>query len=491
MTSGPIPFTNLQESGFDELGGASPTAFNVVVDGKGVVSKRPGIQAATGVYSGVVDATGFDGAYVAQDGSVFATVGGGAERPIYRLSTVAAAALGGGLPPAGLRGSSRPVFAETEMLIVIAGGREMQKIEKAAFVSARLGGPPPIASHVISLSNRLLANDLQDDKTKVRYSDVALGTTTYAGHEVWSLGGVGTSGYFTAEVRPDEVVALADNTGEAWVFGQTTLQTFTADPETKFSPVSSIELGCGAPYSIVKDDDSFHWVDQKRRIVKSAGRGYEVESTSIQRTLDGMETTADAYGFQVADGFLDAMCWKFPTDGRTFVYQNGIGWGQWSGWSNTTNNWTPLIVGAVAISPIDGTTLVATTTGRVGQFSLDATTDFGDPIVARITTGYLNRDTSDWKQNKWVKLALRRGDSGETPGPQGFLKWRDRPGEWTGQIPVDFGSSGDREIVLTYNALGVYQYRQWQFEFSGAGQVSLVSATEEFEVLPQGSQRGT
>ena len=456
--------------------------MNVIVDGKGVMSKRPGLAAGSGLTSSVFDTDGLSGLYITKTGLALAVGAGVGERPIYRVTAAGASAIGSGISPSGLPGNGIPVFAETEMLVVVAGGRDIEKVELATLTSARLGGSPPIASHIISLSNRLLANDVFENKTRVRYSDVALGTTTYAGHEEWDMGGVGTSGYFTAEARPDDVVALAENTGEAFVFGTTTLQTFSPDPETQFAPVSTIELGCGAPYSIIKDDNAFHWMDSKRRLVKSDGRGYEVESDAIQKSIDDMTTASDAYGFKVQDGFLDATCWKFPTDGRTFVYQKGIGWGQWSGWAS--GNWSPLIVSAVAVSPLDGTCFVATTTGRVGAFSLDASTDFGDPIVARVTTGYLNRDTSKQKQCLNVRLALRRGTSGETPGPQGWLRWRDRPGAWTGNIPVDFGSSGDREIVLNYPSLGVYNYRQWQFEFSGTGQVSLVSAIEEFIVLP-------
>jgi hypothetical protein len=481
MSQAPIPFANVQESGYDELGGASPGAFNVVVDGRGVVRKRPGIAASSLVTSDVVDANGLVGVYVTYGGDVFAVGDSVGERPIYRITTASAVVLGGGAPPTGQYGNQRVVFAETEMLLLLAGGRDIQKVELATLNSARLGGPPPQSSHVIALSNRLLANDNLADKTKVRFSDIALGTTDYSNHEVWSLGGVGTSGYVTAEARPDNVVALAENTGEAFVFGTTTLQTFAPDAESVFAPLSTLELGCGAPYSIVKDDQAFHWVDSKRRIVKSDGRSYSVVSDGIQKTLDDIVVTSDAYGFQVKDGFLDVVGMKFDTDGRTFVYQKDVGWGQWAGWSG--GNWAPLSLAASCISPLDGTCMVATTAGKVGRFSLDATTDFDDPIVARITTGYVNRDTSSQKLCNWITLALRRGDSGSTPGPHAYLRWRDRPGEWAGEIPIDLGASGDREIVLTFHGLGVYRYRQWQFEFSGTGQVSLVSATEEFTVL--------
>ena len=480
--SEPVPFANFQESGLEELGGASPMAMNVVIDAKGVVTKRPGIRAAPGIYSGLVDANGINGIHVTKDGSVFAVGISGAERPIYRLTAGAAALVGSGLPPTGLRGSERPTFAETEMLLVIAGGREPQKVELATLTSSRLGGSPPISTHIASLSNRLLLNDIQNDKTKVRYSDVALGTSSFAGHEVWSLGGVGTSGYITAEARPDDVKAIVDNSGEIWVVGQTTIETFGPDPVTAFARISSMELGCSAPYSLAKYDDSYYWLDHKVRFVQSAGRGYQSISDPIQRTIDAIETTDDCFGYHVSLGFLDALAWTFPTDARTFVWQKDVGWGQWSGFSG--GNWSRFIVDCLTLSPMNGRPIVGTTTGYVGELSLDAATDLGDAIVARVTTGYLNRGTDNLKLNKWVRVVLRRGESGLTPGPQGFLRWRDRPGDAWSEIALDFGSSWDREVELTFHALGTYRYRQWEFEFGESPRLTLVSATEEFEVLP-------
>jgi hypothetical protein len=480
--SAAIPFADLQESGSSELGGASPQAINVIVDGKGVVSKRPGVGTSSLVTSSLVNAAGIDAIYMSNDGRVFAVATGVGERPIYRITAGSSMALSGGASPGGLRGSSRPLIAETEMLLVLAGGEEIEKVVLDGELSARLGGNPPQSTHVLALANRLLANDVFADKTKVRFSDVALGDTDYSGHEVWSLGGVGTSGYFTAESRPDNVVALAENTGEVFVFGQGTLQTFSPDAVLTFSPVATIEVGCSAPYSIVKVDGEFFWLDHKRRLVKSSGRGYSVISDAIQRTLDGMTTTDDAFGYHVTDGFLDAMVWTFPTDGRTFVWQKDIGWGQWSGWNG---NWSRFIVNAACLSPSDGTVLVGTTTGYVGELSLNATTDLGSTIRAQVTTGYLNRDTDAKKHCQCVRFSLRRGSVATTPGPQAYFGWRDRPGAWDARIPIDLGSSGDTEIVVEFRSLGVYRRRQWFFEFSGDSALSLVSADEEFEVLDQ------
>ena len=250
----PIAFVNQQASGWEELAGASPLAMNVMVDGRGCVRRRPGIRSYAGAPSTVVSATGITGIHGTRNRLLIAIGASGAERPIFSLSSGGYTILGGGLPPAGLRGTRRPVFAETEMLLVIAGGENLQKIELATATSSRLGGNPPFASHVVANHLRLLANDTVVDKAAVRFSDIAGGQTSFAGHEVWTYAGFGTSGYFTAEGKPDDVAALMENTNEVFVPGTGTIQVFQPDPTVTYAPVGTTELGTIASYSIIKVD---------------------------------------------------------------------------------------------------------------------------------------------------------------------------------------------------------------------------------------------
>src|ERR1043165_5194313 len=82
-----IDFSPKQDSSSEELGGASPYALNVIVDTNGVVSKRPGIKAYTGVApSAVIDATGISGLYATNDGQLFAVNNSPNHRSIYKIA---------------------------------------------------------------------------------------------------------------------------------------------------------------------------------------------------------------------------------------------------------------------------------------------------------------------------------------------------------------------------------------------------------------------
>ncbi len=466
----PIPFTNQQASGYDALGGAGALSVNVVSDPTGAARKRPGIAAYSEAPETTVDTGGIQGLFTT-DGGVILAVGGGPSRAVYEVAGGAARELYAPLP-----GALRPTFAQTEMITAITGGRETLKYEFASRETSLLGGPPPLSSHVIAHASRLLENDVSLDKTKVRYSGIALGTTTYAGLENWTF--ATPAGFFTAESRPDPVVAIAENTNEVFVFGAETLQIFGTDPQSVYVPAgASREYGCSAPYSIIKQDQAFAWLDQYRRFVLSDGRNVKVISGEIKTTLDSITTVSDCFGYRVVLNSVDCLVWTFPSDGRTFVFQAGGGWGQWSATGGEL-----LTIQSHCLRSDTNVNVVGTTDGFIGQLSFGAQTDLGERIEARIETGYLNRGTDMKKHCQCVYLALRRGEVTGATGPVAWLSYRDQPGPWSSRIPVDLGRSNDTHPVLQFRSLGTYRRRQWRFEFTGTQELTLLSATEEFEV---------
>lgn len=488
MAQAEISFANKQGTSSEALGGAPGVAVNVVVDGTGAVRRRPGLQAAPGVFGGVVDATGISGLYATIGGVLYAFGSTPSFRQIYKVTGAGALPLG---PPTGdntLAGLARPTFAETQLLLVIAGGDKMEKIVLSTGVASRLGGDPPLASHVAANSSRLLGNlanvpgNAGFDQSVVRFSDIANGNADFSGMEVWTEG-LGTAGHFSAEADPDPVLAIFENTNEVFCFGTTSLQVFAPDPSAVYAPSVTRELGCAAPYSVVKINQQFAWLDNLRRIVMSDGRSEQVLSEPIWKDLSDMTTVSDCFGYRVTDAFLDVLVWTFPTDGRTFAFQKGSGWSEWLGWNSGTSNWAAFPVTTARLAPLSHDVLAGTADGRIGRFSVDATTDLGTLINASVETGYLAQGTDARKHCKCVRVAMRRGQSFGAVGPQAYLSWRDQPGPYGAPLSIDLGTLGDTTVVLEFRSLGVYRRRQWRFEFSGVEDLRLLSVIEEFDIL--------
>jgi hypothetical protein len=472
----PIPFTNNQASGVEPLAGGGVMSMNVVVDPSGAVTRRPGIRAYSEAPSTVVNSLGIEGLFCTDDGRLLA-MSKGPGRALYEVENGAARQIATSLP-----GTLRPVFAQTDTMVAIAGGREILKYDRTDRTAQPLGGNPPMGSHVIAHASRLLANDLLVDKTAVRYSAPFVSGDD-SGAEDWSFSGTG--GFILATARPDNVVAIAENTNNVYVFGQGTTQIYGPDASAVYLPEATREFGCGAPYSVVKQDQTFGWLDQYLRFQLSDGRSYKDISEPIAKTLETVTNPSECFGYRVLSGNVDAVCWSFPTDSRTFVYQVGSGWGQWGGWDSAKANYTPFSVLSHHIRQDTSENIVGTVDGHIAELSWEALTDLGEPIRAHIETGYVSRGTDRPKHCQCVRMVFRRGQATGSTGPQAWLSYRDQPGPWEPPLAIDLGASGDTYPVLEFRSLGTYRRRQWRFEFTGTDELVLVSATEDFEVLEQ------
>jgi hypothetical protein len=477
MAEALIPF-GPQQSDAEPLSGAQPEAMNVCIDQAGTVRRRPGIQTLSAAPAGAVDATGISLLHETEAGELYAVGNHPTQKSLYRIAGGAAVDVSA-LSGVKVNGVNRPTVAETEAMLVFAAGDPPTKYLYSTGQTSALGGGPPAASHVIANSSRLLLNNTAAGlRGTINYSGPALGSSI-AGHETW----VGlTAGSFQAEARPDVVPALHENTAEVFAFGRTSLQFFSPDASTTYAPVSTREHGVAAPYSIVKADQAFVWLDHQRRIVASDGRSLKVLSDAIHSTLNGLSRVDDCYGYRVHTGFVEALVFTFPTDGRTFAYQVGGGWSQWSRYQAA--NWLPFTVSAHFLGAGSNTNYVGTTDGKVARLVDGAVDDLGDTIVASVTSGFQSHGTTARKRTRALRVALRRGETPSSPGTVGLMRWRDDLGAWSDSLPVYVGAPGDSHPVLTFRSVGwPYRMRQWQFEFGSTVSYSLVGITEDFEVL--------
>jgi hypothetical protein len=481
MPQEPISFGPFLESSYDELGGASPSAINVVIDEKGTVYKRPGISTYSVAPDSVVDSDGIIGLYSSNDSQLFAIGGTPLSRSIYKISGGLASDISG-LPAATLTGPSRPTFSETEVFFLIAGGNDIQKVRLDNNESTRLGGSPPFATHIAANTSRILANDVTVDRTKVRFSGISQGTVDTSGHEMWdNTGIIDDGGFFTAEARPDNVVAVHEATNEIFVWGTDNVQIFGPGSTFVFEPGATREFGCIAPYSIIKKDQEFIWLDQHRRFIYSDGRTFQQIEKPIKKQLDALSTVSDCFGYRVLLGHIDCFVWTFPTDGTTFAYQVGGGWSTWNGYDISQGNFKVFQVLSHHLRRDGGVNVVGTIEGKIGKFSQTAYDDLGELIVSRVDSGFIDRGTDNLKHSKSIKVACRRGQN--STESVGRLEWRDDTGNWSGPLYIDFGSTGDNYIVKEFRSLGTYRRRQYRFTFSDSVNLALVKVTEEFDIL--------
>jgi hypothetical protein len=472
---GKLDFASGQRSSDEQLAGAIPQSVNVLVDAMGAIHVRPGISAWGDFDPSPLwdNTTSVDGITIWNDYPVYVT----SDRLVHaQLAPGNGQDLSDATATTQLDAADRPVFATTRTRVVIAGGGALQAwAGPTSGLSGRLSGSAPNATHVVAIAQRLVVNPV-GLTGQIQWSD-----TGDAGNLTW----IGE--FMELESQPDPLPALYENTGELIGGGTETVQTIAPvpDPEEFFQSVRTWSSGFGAPYSFAANDETFGFLDSRRRIQLSNGRSYKaISDLGITESLQALPTISDCWGFRVQIAGWNLLGWHFPTAGRTFIFDvDRETWSEWRGYSG--GQWTAWAAKSLAFWPEQNLHLVGLGDGTIAKLDTTAVSDMGDPVVADIYTGFTDHGVDNFKQHISTRFTFKRGLGafGATPGPHCQLFWRDSTGAWEEPYELPLGNVDDPNPVVEVRSLGVYRTRQWRLRMSDGVPLTFVGATETFEVL--------
>ncbi len=470
-----LPWTTGEAAALEELGGAPPQVVNVLVDAAGWAHRFPGLRAwPAGPPTPQVPVTADQTIIGMTDWRNF-LVGVTADRRLWAADGMGGVvALSDATPATQLDGSARPIFARGTNILAIAGGGEIQKWTGAGLAS-RLGGTPPMASHVCDIAQRLVAADLGNSGL-MHWTNVGEGT--------WETTWLALN-YAEAEARPDPIVALHETSNELFAFGTQTLQVFSPDPTAIFAPQVTQNVGCLAPYSIIPiwEQKAFAFIDHRRRIQRSNGRDIEeLTGPQMHKIIEGIDTIADCWAFQAHVGSFDLLVWVFPTDGRAFVYEQNTK--QWSELRSYENTWLPWRGKAYHYWPDKNLELVGLV-AQVAEFTEEAQDELGHPIRSFVRTGFIDHDTEQPKQSIILRMPVRRGQGAfGAAAPVLDLAWRDDLGPFCAPLHLSLGAAGDYSTQIERRIIGrPYRRRQWELSLSGAVGTTFGAPEETIEAL--------
>lgn len=125
--------------------------------------------------------------------------------------------------------------------------------------------------------------------------------------------------FASAEGSPDGLVSIIIDHREAWLFGTNSVEVWYNAGEADF-PLARIqgaynELGCIAPYSVAKMDNSVFWLAADAR-----GQGMVYRAQGYQAVR--ISTHAVEYAIQQYADLSDAVGYTYQQDGHTFYVLN-------------------------------------------------------------------------------------------------------------------------------------------------------------------------
>lgn len=121
--------------------------------------------------------------------------------------------------------------------------------------------------------------------------------------------------FASAEAAPDNLVALIVDHREAWLFGTNSTEVWynSGDPDFPLTRIQGAynEIGCVAPYSVAKMDNSVFWLGADAR-----GQGIVYRAQGYQAVR--VSTHAVEYAIQQYDNMGDAFAYTYQQDGHMF-----------------------------------------------------------------------------------------------------------------------------------------------------------------------------
>jgi hypothetical protein len=150
--------------------------------------------------------------------------------------------------------------------------------------------------------------------------------------------------FASAEGNPDGLVALLVNNREAWLFGSNSIEVWY-DAGTPDFPLARIqgasnEIGCVAPYSVAKLDNSLFWLGQDARgrgiVYRNNGyTGVRASNHAIEWQIQEYGNLSDAIAYTYQQDGHSFYVLTFPTANKTWVYDVSTqSWHERAGWVN-------------------------------------------------------------------------------------------------------------------------------------------------------------
>lgn len=140
--------------------------------------------------------------------------------------------------------------------------------------------------------------------------------------------------YAEKESRRDYPIAILADHGELWIFGEQTTEVWYNSGNSDFPferiPNGRLELGCGAPWSPAKLDNSVFWIGQDERGNRVVWRadGYTAKRVSthaveyhMNRMLPkayAISDTIQVHHHAIEVGVVFAICWAYQEEGHSF-----------------------------------------------------------------------------------------------------------------------------------------------------------------------------
>jgi hypothetical protein len=287
--------------------------------------------------------------------------------------------------------------------------------------------------------------------------------------------------FASAEGAPDPIVAINVNHREIWVFGTNSVEVWY-DAGTSPFPLQRIqgafnELGCLAPYSVAKLDNSVFWLGNDARgygvVYRANGyTGARVSTHAIEYAIQsyGDVTDAIAYTYQQEGHMFYVL--TFPTANKTWVFD--VTTGLWHERAGFDNGYLTRHRSNCQMNFQSQTVVGDYLNGNIYAFDLDVYSDNG--AVQKWIRSWRALPTGENNLRRTAQHTMQLDcesgvgtNTGQAENPQVMLRWSDDGGHtWSNERWASMGKIGQYFRRVMFRRLGMtMKLRDRVYEVSG------------------------
>jgi len=338
---------------------------------------------------------------------------------------------------------------------------------------------PTQVTHVAVINRRLVCNDLAFD-ARFHYSEAGDGTVY--------------SGFATAEAQNDKLLGLYVENDRLMLFGANTLESWRDNGSTPFVPESQeyTQRGVISKHATAYCRDRWIWLDEYKQLVMLNGNQAvalpQQNARGLTKFLQELDLT-DARGrYVVSAGRFYYMC-LLPKAEKSFLYDiDKDEWYEISYWDelNAEDELYRAFSSTYASGEGWGQMLIGDSkSGKIYSFDTNTYTDNAETIRTVLTTGYIDRGTSE-NRKKTSRISGRIEIDNVTVADPSLImsfKWRNENTNTWSYRPIKLYKLSNNQFRYSTTGLGQYYMRQYELEITSDAPFTMSPMMETFEVV--------
>jgi hypothetical protein len=302
--------------------------------------------------------------------------------------------------------------------------------------------------------------------------------------------------FASAEGTPDLLTSLVVNNREVWLLGTNSIEVWY-DAGTPDFPLARIqgasnEIGCAAPYSVAKADNSVFWLGSDTRgrgvIYRSNGyTGIRASNHSVEWQIQSYGDISDAVAYTYQQDGHTFYVINFPSADKTWVYDTTTqSWHERAGWANGVftrhrSNCQMSFNNEIVVGDYGN--------GNIYAFDLDVYSDNGAIQKWLRSWRALPSGTNNLKRTAQHSLQLNCESGvglnlGQGSNPEAMLRWSDDGGHtYSNEHWATMGQIGEYGFRVFWRRLGMtLKLRDRVYEVSGTDPVKIAIVGAELIV---------